>query len=100
LARRVSGMDGGASVIWALVRNSGTCRPDGAACQWSGMGLRPAVWSENPKQQICEGESSDAGHRGGPTRISGEGPVIGLERRGRVVLAGFQVNRLRVGGAG
>ena len=55
-------MDGGASVVWALVWNSGTCRPDGTAGQWSGRGLRLVVWSENPKQQICEGESSDAGH--------------------------------------
>jgi len=47
-----------------------------------------------------EGESSDAGHRDGPTRTSDEGPVMGLERRGRVARAGFQVNRLRVGGAG
>jgi hypothetical protein len=93
-------MDGGASVVWALGWNSGTCRPDGAAGQWRGLGLRPVAWSENPKQQICEGESSDAGHRGGPDRSSDEGPVMGPERRGRVVLAGFQANRLRVGGVG
>jgi hypothetical protein len=93
-------MDGGASVIWALVRNSGTCRPDGTAGQWRWCGLRLVVWSENPKQLICEGESSDAGHRGGPSCSSGEGSVMGLERRGRVVLAGFQINRLRVGGVG
>ena len=93
-------MDGGASVVWALVRNSGTCRPDGTAGQWSGPVLRPVVWSENPKQLICEGESSDAGHRGGPDRSSDKGPVTGLERRGRVVLVSFQANRLRAGGAG
>jgi len=93
-------MDGGASVVWALVRNSGTCRPDGTVGQWSGPGLRSVVWSENSEQQICEGESSDAGHRGGPDRSSDEGPVMGLERRGRVVLASLAVNRLRVGGAG
>ena len=86
-------MDGGASVVWALMRNAGTCRPDRAAGQWSGPGLRLVVWSENPKQQICEGERSDPGHRGGPDRSSDEGPVMGLERRGRVVLAGFQANR-------
>jgi len=74
--------------------------PMGRPGQWSGWGLRLVVWSENPKQLICEGESSDAGHRGGPTRSSGEGPVMGLERRGRVVLAGFQVNRGDAGGAG
>ena len=93
-------MDGGASVIRALVRNSGTCRLDGAGGQWSGLGPRPVVWSENPKQQICEGESSDAGHRGGPFRSSGEGPVMGPERRGRVVLVSLAVNRGDAGGAG
>ena len=93
-------MDGGVSVIWALVRNSGTCRPDGTAGQWSSGVLRLVVWSENPKQLICEGESSDAGHRGGPSRSSDEGPVMGLERRGRIVLASLAANRLRVGGAG
>ena len=58
--------------------------------------LWPAVGglSESPKQLICEGESSDAGHRGGPSRSSGEGSVMGLERRGRVVLAGLSVNRV------
>ena len=96
----VSGIRGGASVVRALVRNSGTCRPDGAAGQWSFLVLRLVVWSENPKQLICEGESSDAGHRGGPTRSSWEGPVMGLERRGRVVLVSLAANRLRVGGAG
>jgi hypothetical protein len=45
----------------------------------------------------CEGESSRAGHRGGPSRISVEGPVIGLERRGRVVLVSLAVNRGDVG---
>jgi len=87
-------------VVRALVWNSGTCRLDGAAGQWSGCGLRPVVWSENPKQQICEGESSDAGHRGGPDRSSDEGPVMGLERRGRVVLVRLAANRPRVGGVG
>ena len=58
------------------------------------------VWSENPKQLICEGESSDAGHRGGPFRSSGEGPVIGLERRGRVVRVSLAINRGDVGGVG
>jgi hypothetical protein len=48
----------------------------------------------------CEGESSCAGHRGGPSRISDEGPVIGLERRGRVVRAGLAINRGDAGGVG
>ncbi len=93
-------MDGGVSVIRALVRNSGTCRPDRAVGQWRGLGLRLAAWSENPKQQICEGESSEAGHRGGPSRRSDERPVMGREQRGRIVRVSFQANRLRVGGAG
>ena len=93
-------MDGGASVIRALVWNSGTCRPDGMVGQWSGCGPRPVVWSENLKQLICEGESSDAGHRGGPSRSSAEGPVMGLERRRRIVLVSLAVNRGDVGGAG
>ena len=56
--------------------------------------------ARTPSSGNCEGESSCAGHRGGPSRISGEGSVIGLERRGRVVLAGLATNRLRVGGVG
>jgi retron-type reverse transcriptase len=64
------------------------------------LGPRPVVEARTPSSGNCEGESSDAGHRGGPTRSSDEGPVMGLERRGRVVLAGSAVNRLRVGGAG
>ena len=32
------------------------------------------------------------GHGGGPSRSSGEGPVIGLERRGRVTLDSLMVN--------
>jgi hypothetical protein len=53
--------------------------------------------ARTPSGGNCEGESSDAGHRGGPSRISVEGPVMGLERRGRVVLAGLQINRGDVG---
>jgi hypothetical protein len=56
--------------------------------------------ARTPSSGNCEGESSDAGHRGGPTRSSDEGLVMGLERRGRVVLASLAVNRLWVGGAG
>jgi hypothetical protein len=56
--------------------------------------------ARTPSSGNCEGQSSDAGHRGGPTRTSDEGPVMGLERRGRVVLAGSAINYLRVGGVG
>jgi retron-type reverse transcriptase len=56
--------------------------------------------ARTPSSGNCEGESSCAGHRGGPSRSSGEGPVIGLERRGRVVLAGLTINHRLVGGVG
>jgi hypothetical protein len=87
-------------VILALVRNEGTCRPAPAGGLWRKFWPAVVRGSENPKQQICEGESSDAGHRGGPSRSSDEGPVMGLERRGRVVLGSLAVNRGDVGGAG
>ena len=90
-------MDGGASVIRALVRNGGTCRPAVADSQWRQDGPAVVRASENPMQLICEGESSCAGHRGGPSRISVEGSVIGLERRGRVVLVSLAINRGDVG---
>ena len=47
-----------------------------------------------------KGESTEAGRRGGAARSSVEGPVMGLERRGRVVLVSLAVNHLRAGGAG
>ena len=88
-----------------------------AARAWSGLlcGTRepvaPTGWSASgavlscgrasqartPSSGNCEGESSCAGHRGGPSRISDEGSVIGLERRGRVVLTGLAINRGDVG---
>src|SRR5215472_6012679 len=48
------------------------------------------VTSEDVKGQAAsgsnrEGESTEAGRRGGAARSSVEGPVMGLERRGRVV---------------
>ena len=55
------------------------------ACGRSSQARTPSSWN-------CEGESSCAGHRGGPSRISVEGSVIGLERRGRVVLASLAIN--------
>jgi len=36
-----------------------------------------------PSEENHEGQSTDARHRGGPARSSDEGPVMGLERRGR-----------------
>src|SRR6266487_1197055 len=51
------------------------------------LGLRSVVYGRSPSSGNCEGLSTGAGHRGGPSRSSGEGPVMGLERRGRVVRA-------------
>jgi hypothetical protein len=39
-----------------------------------------------------EGESTEARHRGGVTRSSDEGPVMGLERRGGIVWPYWWVN--------
>jgi hypothetical protein len=87
-------------VVLALAWNMGTCRPDRTIGQWRLVGLRSVVHGSAPSSGNCEGLSTGAGHRGGPSRSSGEGPVMGLERRGRVVRACLAVNRLRVGGAG
>jgi len=58
------------TLIQALVRNSGTCRPD-AKGEAQADGLR-------------ESESTDAGHRGGVARSRDEGSVTELDRRGDV----------------
>lgn len=86
--------EGGASSVWALARNVGTPRRDDA-----GRCVDAAGGRENPKQLICEGESTDARQGGGPPRSSDEGAVIGLERRGRVVRVRLVVNRGCSGGA-
>jgi hypothetical protein len=46
------------------------------------------------KQRHCKRLSTDAGHRGRWPRSSGEAPVMGVERRGSVVVAGLVVNRV------
>jgi hypothetical protein len=74
--------------------------PRPRAASGASFGPRPVVEARIPSSGNCEGESSDAGHSGGPTRSSCEGPVAGLERRGRVVLVSLAVNRGDVGGAG
>ena len=63
--------EGGVTLIQALVRNVGTCRPD-AKGEAQAEGLRKS-------------ECTEAGHRGGVTRSRVEGPVMGLDRRGGVV---------------
>lgn len=58
-------------MIQALVRNVGTCRP--------------AAKGEAQADGLREGQSTDAGHRGGDARSRVEGSVMGLDRRGVVV---------------
>ena len=53
---------------------------------------------EKFKWRPHEDESTDAEHRGGPTRSSDEGPVMGLERRGWIDRLYDVVNQ-RMGGA-
>lgn len=63
--------EGGVTLIQALVRNVGTCRPD----------------AKGETQVECnhKGESTEAGHRGGATRSRVEGAVMARDRRGGVV---------------
>ena len=61
-----------------------------AARAWIGLGhgtFEPVVVMprEKLKRRPRESQSTDARHRGGTTRSSVEGPVTGLEPRGRVV---------------
>lgn len=72
---------GGASSVRALVRNVGTPGRDAVGGVLTLAGVR-----ENLKQLICEGLSTEAWQGGGPPCSSGEVPVTGAERRGRVVL--------------
>ena len=74
---------GGVSSSQALAWNRRICRLDtDGQSKW----VMSAPWSSRgrtPSGQHHEGQSTDARHRGGPARSSDEGPVMGLERRGR-----------------
>ena len=74
-------LGGGVNPDQALLWNAGTCRPD----------AKGEIQIGGP----YEDESTDAGHRGGATRSSGEGSVMGLERRGCVVQLWREDNRRR-----
>ena len=63
--------ESGVTLNQALVRNSGTCRPD--------------VKGDAQVDSLHEGQRTDAGHRGGVARSRVEGSVMGLDRRGGVV---------------
>ena len=70
---------GGVNLDQALVWNVGTCRPDAKG--------------ETQVGSTHKSESTDAGHRGGPTRISVEVPVMGMERRGWIIWPNCLVNQ-------
>ena len=60
-------------------------------------GLRPVVSGKVSSGGNREGRILVVGHRGGPSRSSDEGPVMGLERRGRAILMRLSVNHECVG---
>ena len=62
---------GGVTLIQALVRNVGTCRPDAKG--------------ETQADSLYKGERTDAGHRGGVARSRVEGAVMVRDQRGDVV---------------
>jgi len=76
---------GGVSSSQALAWNRRTCRLDTNGQFQRTMFCPVAIQRENPKWQSPQGESTDARHWGGPTSSSDEGPVMGLEPRGRAV---------------
>ena len=68
----------GASTIQALVWNRRTCR--------SGILSRNGLGGgSSPSGRNREEPSTDPEHRGGPSRSSDEVPVMGMERRGRII---------------
>ena len=92
---------GGVSSSQALVWNRRTCRPDSDDRKCGEVCL-PVARGRTTSGDRREWQSTDAGHRGGPARSSDEGPVMGLERRGRAVHGQLEVNpggRSRGGGA-
>ncbi|MCA1709576.1 MAG: hypothetical protein LC808_42380, partial [Actinobacteria bacterium] len=100
IGQAVSGVKVARSWFGLLCGTGEPVAPRPRAASGASIGPRPLVEARTPSSGNCEGESSDAGHRGGPDRSSCEGPVMGLERRGRVVLARLAANRPWVGGAG
>lgn len=60
-------------------------------------GLRLAVSGKVSGGRNREGQIPVVGHRGGPSRSSDEGPVMGLERRGRAIQTRSTANHEVVG---
>jgi hypothetical protein len=89
-AQVVSGMYAARAWVWL---SHGTWEPvvprDGQPVVFD---LRLAGYGRIPSGRNREDKSTDAGHRGGPSGSSDEGPVMGLERSGRAVQARLLVN--------
>jgi RNA-directed DNA polymerase len=73
--------EGGVTSAQASVRNVRSCRCD----------VKGEVQAGNP----CEGESTEAQHRGGVIRSRDEGPVMGPDRRGGIAWQTAPNNRQR-----
>ena len=73
--------EGSMTLLWASVWNVGTGRSD--------------VKGEARVGSPHEGESTDAEHRDGAACSRGEGPVMGLDRRGCIVRGCSLANRQR-----
>ena len=67
-------------------------RPDTDAAVHLGLGSHPVGEGRPPSGGHREGQSTDAGRRGGPARSSDEGPVMGLEPRGRADQGQLEAN--------
>jgi hypothetical protein len=82
----------GASTVQALLRNRRTCRSGiSRLIGWGG--------GSTPSGRNREEQSTGPEHRGGPSRSSGEVPVMGTERRGRIIRGDHLLVNRRAGGA-
>ena len=77
----------------------GTCEPGPRyrSDRSTGWTAPRSATARPPSGRNHKGLSSDARDRGGPARSSDEGPVMGLERRGRVIRTRLVVNHREVG---
>jgi hypothetical protein len=76
----VSGMEATRAWSAAFAWNVGRHVPVPASAA-----VRLAARGSVSSSRNCEGLSTVTGHAGGPARSSGEAPVTGAERRGRII---------------
>ena len=79
----------GVSSSQALVENRRTCRVNSKLLPWASEPKRQFLRRKPTNGRHHKWLSTDVTHRGGLTRSSKEGPVMGPEQRGRTV----QVNQ-------